>query len=91
MSILKTYIKMHSSFFFFTSKKISNVSLRHVENVFKRSCISIPNVLSVTTYNSFTTKSMVNKFCWKNKCRFLPNKKFCLVLSHTSIFVRNAS
>ena len=92
MSTLKIYIKMHSSFFFFfTSKKISNMSLRYVENVVKRSCISIPNVLSVTAYNSFTTKPIVNKFCWKNKCHFLPNKKFRLVLSHISIFVRNAS
>ena len=92
MSMLKIYIKMHStSFFFFTSKKILNMSLRYIESVVKRSCISITNVLSVTAYNTLTTKPIVKKFCWKNKCYFLPNKKFRLVLSHISILVRNAS
>ena len=48
MSILKIYIKMHStSFFFFTSKKVLNMSLRYVESVVERSCISITNFLSV--------------------------------------------
>ena len=65
------------------------MSLRYVESVVKRSCISIRNVLSVSAYNTITTKRIVKKFCWKNKCNFLPNKKFCLVLSRISIFVRN--
>ena len=67
------------------------MSLRYVENVVKRSCISITNVLSVSVYNTITTKPIVEKFCCKNKCHFLPNKKFRLVLSHISIFVRTAS
>ena len=67
------------------------MSLRYVESVVKRYCISITNVLAVSTYNTITTKPIVRKFCWKNKCHFLPNKKFRLVLSHISIFVRNAS
>ena len=93
MSILKIYIKMHStSFFFSTSKKIQNMSLRHVESVVKRSCISITNVLSVNaSIKTPTTKPIVKKICRRNKCHFLPNKTFCLVLSHISIFVRNAS
>ena len=92
MSILEIYIKMRStSFFFFTSKKIENMSLQCVESVVKRSWISISNVVSVSAYNTIMTKPIVNKFCWKNKCHFLPNKKFRLVLSHISIFIRNAS
>ena len=67
------------------------MSLRYVESVVNRSCISIKNVLSVTAYNTLTTKPVVKKIFWKNKCHFLPTKKFCLVLSHTSIFVCNAS
>ena len=67
------------------------MSFRYVESVVKRSCISITNVLSVSAYNTIMTKPIVKKFCWKNKCHFLPNKKFRLVLSHISIFVRNAS
>ena len=64
------------------------MSLRYVESVAKKSCISIINVLSVSAYNIITPKPIVKKFCWKNKCHFLPNKKFRLVLSHISIFVR---
>ena len=56
------------------------MSLRYVQSVVKRSCISITNVLSVTAYNTLATKPTVKKFCWKNKCHFLPNKKFRLVL-----------
>ena len=67
------------------------MSLRYVESVVNRSCISIKNVLSVTAYNTLTTKPVVKKIFWKNKCHFLPTKKFYLVLSHTSIFVCNAS
>ena len=67
------------------------MSLRYDESVVKRSCISIANVLSVSPYNTITTKPIVKKFRWKNKCHFLPNKKFRLVLSQISIFVRNAS
>ena len=67
------------------------MSLRYVESVVKRSCISITNVLSVTAYNTIMTKPILKKFYWKNKCLFLPNKKFCLVLSHILIFVRNVS
>ena len=66
-------------------------SLRYVDSVVKRSCISKTNVISVSAYNTITTKPIVKKFCWKNKCNFLPNKKFHLVLSHISIFVGNAS
>ena len=92
MSILKIYIKIIKQVsFFFTSKKILNMSLRYFESVVKRSCISITNVLSVTANNTLTTKPILKKFCLKNKCHFLPNKKFCLVLSHISIFVCNAS
>ena len=67
------------------------MSLRYVESVVKRFCISITNVLSVSAYNVRMTKPIVKKICWKNKCHFLPNKKFRLVLSHISIFVPNAS
>ena len=67
------------------------MSFQYVESVVKRSCISITNVLSVSAYNTIMTKPIVKKFCWKNKCHFLPNKKFRLVLSQISIFVRNAS
>ena len=88
MSILKIYIKMHSTSFFFTSKKIKKMSLRYVASVVKRSCISIKNI---SAYYTIMTKPIVKKFCCKNKCHFLRNKKFRLVLSHISIFVRNAS
>ena len=77
MSILKIYNKMYpTSFFFFTSKKIYNMSLRNDQSVFKRSCISISNVLSVSTYNNLTTKRIVKKFFWKNRCHFFPKKSF---------------
>ena len=66
------------------------MSLRYVDSVLNRSCISITNVLSVTAYNNLTTKPIVKKFCWKNKGHFLPNKNFRLVLSLISIFVGNA-
>ena len=49
--------------------------LRYVQSVVKRSCISITNVLSVSAYNTITTKPVVKKFCWKNKCHFLPKQK----------------
>ena len=65
------------------------MSLRYIESVIKRSCISITNVLSVSAFNTITTKPTVKKFCWKNKCHFLPNKKFHLVPNHISIFVGN--
>ena len=43
MSILKIYIKMHSTSFFFSHlKKIKHVT---AESVVKKSCISITNVL----------------------------------------------
>ena len=42
------------------------MSLRYVESVAIRSCISITNVLSVTAYNTLTTKPTVKNFCWKN-------------------------
>ena len=62
MSILKIYNKMHpTSSFFFTSKKIKNMSLRNVQSLFKRPCISISNVLSVSAYNTLTTKPMMKK------------------------------
>ena len=67
------------------------MSLRYVESVVNRTSISITNVNSVTAYNILTTKPIVKTFCCKNKCHFLPNKKFRLVMSHISIFVRNAS
>ena len=67
------------------------MSLRYVESVFKRSCISITKALSVSAYNTITTKPIAKKFCLKNKFHFLPDKTFRLVLSHISIFVRNAS
>ena len=67
------------------------MSLRYVESVVNKSCILLTNVLSVTAYNTLTTKLIVKKICWKNKCHFLSNKKFRLVLSHISIFVLNAS
>ena len=35
----------------------------------------ITNVLSVSAYNTITTKPIATKtFCWKNKCHFLRNK-----------------
>ena len=90
MSILKNYIKMHSTSLFFSHlKKYKNMSLRYVEDVVKRSCISITNVLSVSAYNKITTTPIVKKLYWKNKCHFLPNKNVRLVLSHTLIFVRS--
>ena len=52
------------------------MSLRYVDGVVKRSCISITNALSVSAYNTITTKLIVKKFCWKNKCHFLHNKRF---------------
>ena len=52
--------------FFFTSKRILNMPQRYVESVVNRSCISITNVLSVTAYNTLTTKPIVKKLCWKN-------------------------
>ena len=64
------------------------MSLRYVESVVKRCCISITNVLSVSAYNTIKTKPIVKNFCWKNKCHFLPNKTFRLVLSQISIFER---
>ena len=64
------------------------MSLRYVESVVKRSCTSTTNVLSVFAYDTITTKPIVKKICWKNKCHFLPNKKFPLVLSYISTFVR---
>ena len=67
------------------------MSLRYVESVVNRSCIWITNDLSATAYNILTTKPIVKKFCWENKCHFLSNKKFRLVLSDTLIFVLNAS
>ena len=89
MPILKIYIKMHSRSFFFShqkkkkkKKKKKNMSLRHVESVVNRSFILLTNVLSVTAYNTLTTKPIVKKICWKNKCHFL---------SKISIFVLNAS
>ena len=84
MPILKIYIKMHSRSFFFSNqkKKRKNMSLRHVESVVNRSFILLTNVLSVTAYNTLTTKPIVKKICWKNKCHFL---------SKISIFVLSAS
>ena len=76
MSILKIYIKMHSTSFFFASKNILNMSLRYVESVAERSCISITNVLPVSAYDITTTKPIVRKFYLKNKGHFLPNKCF---------------
>ena len=67
------------------------MTLRYVERIVKIFCRSITDVLLVSAYNTIMTKPIVKKFCWKNKCHFLPNKKFHLVLSHISIFVRNAS
>ena len=67
------------------------MTLRYVESVVKGSCISTTNVLSVSAYDTITTKPIVKKICWKNKCPFLSNKKFRLVLSYILTFVRNAS
>ena len=67
------------------------MSLRYVESVVNRSCILLTIAFSVTAYNTLTTKPIVKKICWKNKCHFLSNKRFRLVLSHISIFVVNAS
>ena len=52
------------------------MSLRNDQSVFKRSCISISNVLTVSAYNKLTTKPIVKKFFWKNKCHFFPKKSF---------------
>ena len=52
------------------------MSLRYVKGVVKRSYISITNVLSVSAYNTITTKPIVKKFCWKNKCHFYLTKSF---------------
>ena len=67
------------------------MSLRYVERVAKISCISITNVLSVSAYDTITTKPIMKQICWENKFHFLPSKKFRLVLSYISIFPRNAS
>ena len=58
------------------------MSLRYVESVVKISSIPTTNVLSVSGYNTITTKPIVKKLCWKNKCNFLDNKEFGLVLSY---------
>ena len=58
------------------------MSLRYVESVVKRFCIPTANVLSVSGYDTITDKSIVKKTGWKNKCHFLPNKEFRLVLSY---------
>ena len=58
------------------------MSMRYVESVVNRTCISITNVLSVTAYNTLTTKPIVKKSCCRNKCHFLPKKRFRLVLGH---------
>ena len=52
------------------------MSLRYVESVAERSCISITNVLPVSAYDITTTKPIVRKFYLKNKGHFLPNKCF---------------
>ena len=51
------------------------MSLRYVQSVVKRSCITITDVLSVSAYNTITTKPIAKKFCWKNKCHFLSKQK----------------
>ena len=38
--------------------------------------ISISNVLSVSAYNTLTTKPKVKKFFLKNKCHFFQKKSF---------------
>ena len=61
--------------------KRSCISITNVlQSVVKRSCISITNVLSVSAYDTITTKPIGKKICWKNKCHFLSNKKFRLGL-----------
>ena len=60
------------------------MSIQNVQNVFKRSYISISNALSVSAYNTLTTKPKVKKFFWKNKCHFFPKKSFVYQFSiHT--------
>ena len=46
---------------------------------------TITNVLSVSAYNTVTTKSIVKKLCWKNKCHFLRNKfrMKCIIMTQT--------
>ena len=52
------------------------MSLQNVQRVFKRSCISISNVFSVSAFNTLTTEPIVKKFCWKNKCHFFLTNSF---------------
>ena len=89
MYIMKIYIKMHSTIFFFSK------NIKHVTAVCWEFCqkilLTITNVLSVSVYDTRRTKLIVKNVCWKNECYILPNKKFRLVLSYISIFVRNAS
>ena len=60
------------------------MSIQNVQNVFKRSYISILNFLSVSAYIALTTKPKVRKFFWKNKCHFFPKKCFVYQFSiHT--------
>ena len=51
------------------------MSLRYVESVAKRSCISIINVLSVSAYNIITPKPIVN-FAGKINVIFYLTKSF---------------
>ena len=87
MPILKIYIKMHSRSFFFShqkkkKKKKKNMSLRHVESVVNRSFILLTNVLSVTAYNTLTTKPIVKKICWKNNAIFYLKYRFSYSMRH---------
>ena len=52
--------------------------LQNVDSVVKRLQISISNVLSVSAYNTLTTKPTLKIFYWKMKCNVFPNKKFNL-------------
>ena len=45
-------------------------SLRYVESVVKRSCISKTNVISVSAYNTITTKPIVKNFAGKTNAIF---------------------
>ena len=49
--------------------------MERIQSVVKRSCITITDVLSVSAYNTITTKPIAKKFCWKNKCHFLSKQK----------------
>ena len=64
------------------------MSLQNVQRVFKRSCISISNVFSVSAFNTLTTEPIVKKFCWKNKCHFFLTKQFRLPIFNFYSFNR---